>query len=852
MLSKNFQVLNSYDFLPEETQEQVFNKIKKLEEFLVNENLDDFGNNLRKILELILSSHEQFQFDGYLGEKIKQLTDAMYLPPVIFGGLKFMSNIAGRESHALTSRRDDKYYNIILQTSEAKVCLRDLGLFIKWILININDISDNQVKELDFNDDLAYSIQKDDKSFDGINTNNDILAQLFSLSTLLMDSDKQFNIPTYQRDYKWNESNIGKLIEDIDARTVDNKTHYMGSLAIATEKNSNILRIIDGQQRITTSLIMFKVFYDQFKARDIEMGELLSGFGDSKIKNIYVNKEILDVQKSINLLFKGIKSDAISKDTSKLPFQNYDFINKWLTSKDDEELKMAYATLSTKFEVTVILFDQDIDNEMDIFENLNTGGTQLNNWELIRSYIFSRVESQEFRKNEDFYNKQLQNNFIIELNKRTNNKYEAPLNVFFTIYNRFIYAVERNNVWTTRKEALKTFKEVWPIKRVKFKNPDEFLNEFNEINKIFKIYLSLKYDYTSNKSKLYPYAHILDFVSKDEIMPLLIQGALEYCEFKNGEISKVSNKFIQFIRVLESYYMRSDVYGNNQDEQFDLLLVNWNKDVYKLLFSQLKKFSVPLGTLEEFESKMSNSPMNTEAIKSIVTAIELKLRKISLGSTGYVAFEKTHEHIIAQKLKYENYDDQTIGEDEFENLLKSRKNFIGNALLLTQGDNSRAGNKKFINKLDVYKDASYMAKGSKEPFLGSLIDRETFTFDDVLTRSKEIAKFVIESKLYYDDDKNYVVKQVQKSTQDEEISRIAKTIGLTTFVKYFYDFESEDFSTRISDVEGWTLETADTKKYAALRAFKLGIQDKILDMVINSNRIKDDVIENAKKIKMTK
>ncbi len=75
-----------------------------------------------------------------------------------------------------------------------------------------------------------------------------------------------FSIPVYQRNYTWEEENCEKLLQDIVGISQNKKTHFMGSITyilhwIDDEKSLRQLQefvIIDGQQRITTIMLLLK------------------------------------------------------------------------------------------------------------------------------------------------------------------------------------------------------------------------------------------------------------------------------------------------------------------------------------------------------------------------------------------------------------------------------------------------------------------------------------------------------------------------------------------------------------------------------------------------------------------
>ncbi len=89
---------------------------------------------------------------------------------------------------------------------------------------------------------------------------------------LLSDKKADFLIPDYQRPYAWNEEQCQTLWDDIFLFSFpdnnyeafdDNEEYFLGS--IVTYKNEKgKSEVIDGQQRLTTLMLILRAFYDKF------------------------------------------------------------------------------------------------------------------------------------------------------------------------------------------------------------------------------------------------------------------------------------------------------------------------------------------------------------------------------------------------------------------------------------------------------------------------------------------------------------------------------------------------------------------------------------------------------------
>src|SRR6185369_14804154 len=90
----------------------------------------------------------------------------------------------------------------------------------------------------------------------------------------LQDAFKNFYIvPDYQREYVWEERNVGQLLEDIHSEYKGNrnKEYFIGS-TVVYKNDEGYFELIDGQQRTTTLFLIIA----SFKKRYAEFGEKTS------------------------------------------------------------------------------------------------------------------------------------------------------------------------------------------------------------------------------------------------------------------------------------------------------------------------------------------------------------------------------------------------------------------------------------------------------------------------------------------------------------------------------------------------------------------------------------------------
>jgi hypothetical protein len=74
--------------------------------------------------------------------------------------------------------------------------------------------------------------------------------------------DARFEVPEYQRGYKWNKKNFQDLWADLQRIGERVDKHFIGNIILLSEGDSNELQIVDGQQRMVTISLLIMAIRD--------------------------------------------------------------------------------------------------------------------------------------------------------------------------------------------------------------------------------------------------------------------------------------------------------------------------------------------------------------------------------------------------------------------------------------------------------------------------------------------------------------------------------------------------------------------------------------------------------------
>lgn len=204
-----------------------------------------------------------------------------------------------------------------------------------------------------------------------------------------LDGKHHFEIPSYQRGYRWDIKQVEDLLKDIwDFAKNDqiNKSDFYCLQPVVVKQNSenNSWVVIDGQQRLTTLLLLLNF---------IKNGSRTPFVTNSIIYTItYLTRKNLNFNEPI----KELDIDSFHV------YQAKSFIENWFKDKIDE---IDYSALEkvlfnksieipqVKFIWYVVENDNDIDS-IKIFNNMNKGKIRLTNAELIKALFILKARKE--------------------------------------------------------------------------------------------------------------------------------------------------------------------------------------------------------------------------------------------------------------------------------------------------------------------------------------------------------------------------------------------------------------------------------------------------------------------------
>ena len=238
--------------------------------------------------------------------------------------------------------------------------------------------------------------------------------------------DRKLIIPSYQRPYAWDEDHIEDLFNTVtensrDAET-DNRTAFFGSVIFSTPDQNKYL-IIDGQQRVTTFLLVLKV-----------IGEKLTQVQNSLIKELQVldhksdeAEKIKDIKTMKEILKTKTTKENISDKYKNLIEKTESILRKTEISRQSDSSNSGNNSYKTESEYINYITGKSIGNSRDFRRNR----------EKISDKIGNLIEDVEGRDEYENYNRIVK--YILNevrfclLQIEGENSEEYAINVFNTL-----------------------------------------------------------------------------------------------------------------------------------------------------------------------------------------------------------------------------------------------------------------------------------------------------------------------------------------------------------------------------------------------------------------------------------
>jgi len=544
-------------------------------------------------------------------------------------------------------------------------------------------------------------------------------------------SNTEYFIDFYQRDYRWTDEPVTRLLDDIfhkfkeeyakasdrdpSRETIANYPWYYLNTYVTNVVDGRVY-VVDGQQRLTTlSLILIKLHH---LAKDHE-SKLAAWIDNKVVGQSGFEREFwmrhFDHSSAQQALFDGVDSkkvDTSSGLTAQNMVKNYESISAWL----DRELKdkRCFETFVFYFLHRIVLINLAVEQTdvAMVFEVINDRGVRLQPYEILKGKLLGQINKIELNK--DDYNGLWERKAA-----KINAFKEDELDSFFRFYLKSKFVATRNEGQQFDGDYHRTMFAPEMEKRLNLRRNPVNVKAFLKGNFTYytNLYIKLRHAYAHDEKEfravyfnallyldapflLVPSSCVPNDPLEDEKILTLAKEIDRYFSLLQLQSAYDSNEFADSLFPISEVIRGQTVesYRPAFDTQLkDIIAARRNvQEAEPLSYAAFKHTGINLNTrfkryffarIDEFLAENMNlNPKHP--IANLVTKTGAK--------TGFHV-----EHILSRNEENKQLFDGD--EERFE----QERNRLGGILLLKGKDNISSGNEPYSEKLESYANTLY-------------------------------------------------------------------------------------------------------------------------------------------------
>lgn len=548
-----------------------------------------------------------------------------------------------------------------------------------------------------------------------------------SLNQFLDNNINAYQVPVYQRKYTWDKFDCEKFLNDIynwyrKIQTievnVDQDNYFAGSIITFTDKK-NMSSIVDGQQRLTTTLLILCALkhhlvkenknYDNVEKMIFSKSRELDSIPQKKLKlNNPKNDEVL-------LKISNLTVDFNSDNLLILNFKHLIGVIEKIKHNNpnyDEDILE-----SLKFTIMSHVILNENDNPTEIFETINTTGKKLTAADMIKNYLF--FFSYKFLEKENILSKKYDEIEDLLFVSEKKEKHDLDMMTFYRYFNNIVSGVD-----LAKKESIvifTQFKEIYSYDKVaNFESVNNIIDIIKKHawiwNKIHKYEPKRKIDkfyYNSFKDTIYTYYSLVHQLIAEKVS---INS--------NGEFDIDENYLRNIFRIISKLMFSLLISGKSEKN-----ITRDIPNIYKLFkesnFNDFEKWMIERSKNNEgiiildkegIEKYINNTNvylLSSKKTKFLLYGIEgmldnweIEIKKIDDLSVEHISPQNPNKNSSYFKYALNLANNNELEAEEY---LERIKHKLPNLTLVACETNSELSNKSYKEKIMIYNERSFLS-----------------------------------------------------------------------------------------------------------------------------------------------
>ncbi|WRE98404.1 DUF262 domain-containing protein [Helicobacter pylori] len=518
------------------------------------------------------------------------------------------------------------------------------------------------------------------------------MAKIDSYEWYLKDTLKKglyHQIPIYQRPYQWTEEDCEKLLDDLFFNYEDDREsdYFCGSLVLVkSDPNSKTKTydIVDGQQRLSTFILLAKVLADLYIYNGLDSEHL--EYLQESWKDRYTERKRL----SFNTIGSNAEDDfayalehfndsqaSKNKNNKNNYLKNTICLKNYLKEKEIKDINdfIEWLYSYVKF-ITIIC--PNIDKALRIFNVLNARGLPLNATDIFKGELLKELAKEEDQK-------KLVSRWNALNQKCSDN--DLTMETLFSWYLTYLNPVTSRE--KMEKELVTWFKNLNKTPLEYLKGVEDFYNAYCEILEMQD-----------------RHAHLLSYKDDDYLHIILCTSILHHYSDQDIEALK---------ELLVKFYYQDWVAGQTKSTRSQtccniIIALKEKKSVRYIASIVVKKYLDDKNITQRFKENLQDNNLYTKFyfagksvkknswLKPILILVEYFVSDDSYPKRIQMDKNLHVEHILPQKPDPSSQWVKDFSEEERELYTHS----LANLTLLGGKKNTQASNKDFKEKKEIY------------------------------------------------------------------------------------------------------------------------------------------------------
>ncbi|QIC82301.1 DUF262 domain-containing protein [Helicobacter pylori] len=509
-----------------------------------------------------------------------------------------------------------------------------------------------------------------------------------------------YQIPIYQRPYQWTEENCEKLLDDLfeDYEKDRESDYFCGSLVLVkSDPNSKTetYDIVDGQQRLSTFILLAKVLADLYNGLDPEyLGYLQESWKDryTERKRLSFNTIGSNAEYDFQDALEHFNDSQASKNKNNENnyLKNAICLKNYLEKKEIKNINNFIDWLYCNV-VFITITCPDADKALRIFNVLNARGLPLNATDIFKGELLKELAKEEDQK-------KLVSRWNALNQKCSDN--DLTMETLFSWYLDYLNPVTSKE--KMEKELVTWFKNLNKTPLEYLKGVEDFYNAYCEILEMQD-----------------RHAHLLSYKDDDYLHVILCASILHHYSDQDIEALK---------ELLVKFYYQDWVAGQTKSTRSQtccniIIALKEKKSVRYIASIVVKKYLDDKNITQRFRDNLKDSKLyekfyfagksvkKNSWLKPILILVEYFMSDDDCPKRIQMDKKLHIEHILPQQPGSSSQWMKDFSEEERELYTHS----LANLTLLGGNKNAQASNLDFKDKKKIYMGEE-IKLNKKKPF----------------------------------------------------------------------------------------------------------------------------------------